>query len=436
MLIPSIDIMGGRAVQLVGGAGAPLDCGDPLEIATRFSRVGPVAVVDLDAALGRGSNRPLVLELVKRHDCVVGGGVRTEDDARALLDSGALRVVIGTAASPDFLARLPRERVMVALDARDGEVLDSGWTRGTGETVEERLRRLAPYAGGFLLTMVESEGSLRGIDLGRCEALAAAARDAGFEGRLVFAGGVTTGAEIAALDRLGADAQVGMALYSGRLGLAEAFAAPLVSERQDGLWPTVVRDERGLSLGLAWSDAESLREALETGAGVYRSRKRGLWRKGASSGNRQVLLRVEADCDRDALAFTVRQEGTGFCHLGTRSCFGTDGGLSLLERTVIGRITAAPEGSYTRRLLEEEGLLAAKLVEEAGELAEAESAERAAEEAADLFYFALVALAAAGGRLSEVERVLDRRARKLTRRPGDAKPAQAGKGAACPAGIH
>ncbi len=186
MLIPSIDIMGGRAVQLVGGAGTPLDCGDPLEVAARFSRVGPVTVIDLDAALGRGSNRSLVLELVKRHDCVVGGGVRTEGDARALLDSGALRVVIGTAASEGFLARLPRERVMVALDARDGEVLDSGWTRGTGETVEERLRRLAPYAGGFLLTMVESEGRLRGIDLGRCGELAAAARRLAREGDLVL----------------------------------------------------------------------------------------------------------------------------------------------------------------------------------------------------------------------------------------------------------
>ncbi|MBP7095917.1 MAG: phosphoribosyl-ATP diphosphatase [Spirochaetia bacterium] len=436
MLIPSIDIMGGRAVQLVGGAGAPLDCGDPLEIAERFSRVGPLAVVDLDAALGRGSNRHLVLELARRHDCAVGGGIRSLEDAVALLDSGALRVVIGTAAGEGFLARLPRERVVVALDARDGEVLDSGWTRGTGETVEERLRRLAPYSGGFLLTMVEREGRMCGIDLGRCGTLVAAARDAGFEGRLVFAGGVATGAEIAALDRLGADAQVGMALYTGKLGLAEAFAAPLVSDRPDGLWPTVVRDERGLSLGLAWSDAESLREALETGAGVYRSRRRGLWRKGESSGDRQVLVRVEADCDRDALAFTVRQEGTGFCHLGTRSCFGGDGGLSLLERTILGRIPAAPAGSYTRRLIEEEGLLAAKLAEEAAELAEAEGAERAAEEAADLFYFALVALAAAGARLSDVERVLDRRARKLTRRPGDAKPAPAGREAACPAGIH
>lgn len=436
MLIPSIDIMGGRAVQLVGGAGAPLDCGDPLEIAERFSRVGPLAVVDLDAALGRGSNRPLVLELARRHDCAVGGGIRSLEDAVALLDSGALRVVIGTAAGEGFLARLPRERVVVALDARDGEVLDSGWTRGTGETVEERLRRLAPYSGGFLLTMVEREGRMGGIDLGRCGTLVAAARDAGFEGRLVFAGGVATGAEIAALDRLGADAQVGMALYTGKLGLAEAFAAPLVSDRPDGLWPTVVRDERGLSLGLAWSDAESLREALETGAGVYRSRRRGLWRKGESSGDRQVLVCVEADCDRDALAFTVRQEGTGFCHLGTRSCFGGDGGLSLLERTILGRIPAAPAGSYTRRLIEEEGLLAAKLAEEAAELAEAEGAERAAEEAADLFYFALVALAAAGARLSDVERVLDRRARKLTRRPGDAKPAPAGREAACPAGIH
>ncbi len=159
---------------------------------------------------------------------------------------------------------------------------------------------------------------MQGIDLAAAEAVVRAAGGA----RVTIAGGVTTAAEVAALDRLGADAQVGMALYTGRLALADAIAAPLTSDRTDGLWPTVVCDERGIALGLAWSSATSLARALETGHGVYHSRRRGLWLKGETSGATQELLRVDLDCDRDALRFVVRQHGPGFCHQGTRELLG------------------------------------------------------------------------------------------------------------------
>jgi phosphoribosyl-ATP pyrophosphohydrolase len=214
-----------------------------------------------------------------------------------------------------------------------------------------------------------------------------------------------------------------MALYSGRLDLADAFAAPLVSDRPDGLWPTVVADEGGACLGLVYSNAESLRVAVHEGRGVYWSRRRGLWRKGESSGDVQELVRVEADCDRDALRFTVRQRGAGFCHRGTRSCWGEDAGLAVLARRLAARAAEAPAGSYTARLLSEPWLLASKLTEEAQELAAADAPGDVAWEAADLIYFTMVAMARAGVSLADVEKELDRRARKVTRRPGDAKTA-------------
>lgn len=158
---------------------------------------------------------------------------------------------------------------------------------------------------------------MQGIDLGRVREVVAAASGV----PVTVAGGVTTAGEVAAIDRLGADAQVGMALYTGRLSLADAIAAPLSSDRPDGLWPTVVVDECGVALGLAYSDLESLREAVRSGRGVYHSRRRGLWVKGESSGAVQDLLRVDLDCDRDALRFTVRQHGGGFCHRGTTTCW-------------------------------------------------------------------------------------------------------------------
>jgi phosphoribosyl-ATP pyrophosphohydrolase len=291
--------------------------------------------------------------------------------------------------------------------------------------------------GHFLITFVEREGRMGGIDLERAKRIVDAAHPA----RVTIAGGITTADEVAALDRMGADAQIGMALYTGKLELATALAAPLHSDRPDGLWPTVVTDEQGVALGLAYSDSESLQQAVNQRRGIYRSRSRGLWVKGKSSGNTQELLRVELDCDRDTLRFTVRQRGSGFCHLDTRTCWGPDRGLSALARLLAQRRIEAPPGSYTKRLFEDPALLRAKLLEEARELAdtlqpdtrdpdtdETDNESRdtlnksaVVHEAADLLYFTLVSLAANDISLSQVDDELDRRALRLGRRPGDAK---------------
>ncbi len=417
MIIPSIDLVAGNAVQLIGGREQALDAGDPLPIAKSFRLAGEIAVVDLDAALGRGSNSELVERLCRVAPCRVGGGIRDLDSALHWLDAGATHIVIGTAATPELLGRLPRERLIVALDARDGEVVVEGWQKGTGRGVVERMAELRGYCAGFLVTFVEREGRLAGTALERVATLVEAADGA----RVTIAGGVTTAEEIAALDRLGADAQVGMALYTGRLELADAIAAPLVCDRSDGLWATVVCDERGVALGLAWSDAESLRAAVGEARGVYHSRSRGLWRKGEDSGATQELLRIDLDCDRDALRFLVRQAEPGFCHAGTRTCWGADDGVGGLARLVAARACEAPGGSYTRRLLEQPALLARKLREEAGELAAAERPADVAWEAADVLYFTACAMARAGVSLEQVEAELDRRSLKLTRRKGDAK---------------
>lgn len=417
MIVPSIDLRHGHAVQLEQGAAQKLDAGDPRPIAERFRLAGEIAVVDLDAALGTGDNGAVIEELCRLAPCRVGGGIRSVDAAKRWFDAGATKVVLGTAATPEILGQLPRDRVVAALDARDGEVVVEGWTKGTGRGIADRMRELRDLAGGFLVTFVEREGKLGGTAWDRIDELLDAAGDA----RLTIAGGVTTAAEIAKLDGLGCDAQVGMALYTHRLSLAEAIAAPLRSDRPDGLWATVVADEAGVALGLAWSDPESLAAAVDQGRGIYHSRTRGLWVKGEHSGATQELLHVGLDCDRDALRFTVRQRGAGFCHADTWSCWGDAPGMGALERLTVDRTTRAPEHSYTRRLLEEPALLGKKLIEEAGELAEASAPGEVAHEAADLLYFTLVAMAKAGVSLADVTAELERRHRKVTRRPGNAK---------------
>ena len=423
MIVPSIDLMDGQAVQLVQGRRKVLEAGDPRPLAERFGRVGEVAVVDLDAALGRGSNAAVIEELCAIAPCRVGGGIRDRDGAVEWLERGAVKVVLGTAAVPEVLEGLPRHRVVAALDAWKGEVVVNGWTERTGRTVYDGMRELRGLAGGFLVTFVEGEGREAGFPRDRIAPLVEAAGTS----RLTVAGGITTAEEIAWLDRAGADAQVGMALYRGTLGLAEAFTAPLRSERQDGLWPTVVTDDRAGALGLVWSSRESVRTAIDEGRGVYHSRSRGLWRKGAASGATQALIRIAPDCDRDALRFTVAQEGGGFCHTGEWTCFGPARGLRKLEQTVKSRRAEAVPGSLTSRLLEDGALLRGKLLEEAGELGEAAGAGRVVEEAADLMYFLTVALERAGMSLADVERELDRRSLRVKRRVAS-EPKGAGRG--------
>ncbi len=417
MIIPSIDLQGGSTVQLVGGEKKALDAGDPRPIATKFGRVGEIAVVDLDAALGTGSNAALIRDLLPLARCRVGGGIRDVKTAIEWLDAGAVQVVLGTAAKPEILSELPKERVIAALDAKHGEVVTHGWVQGTGRGIAERMLELRDYVGGFLVTFVEREGRMQGTNMGEVAELVKAAGKA----RLTIAGGVTTPEDVAELHRIGADAQVGMALYTGRFDLADATAALLKSDRPDGLWPTVVVDELGTALGLAYSDKESLKTALERGVGAYHSRKRGLWVKGESSGATQALVGVDVDCDADALRFTVRQAPPGYCHLETATCWGDTTGIDATAKLVAQRLKDAPAGSYTKRLFDEPELLAAKLTEEAGELSAARTADEVAHEAADVLYFTLVAMARHGVSLADVARVLDKRALKVTRRPGNKK---------------
>jgi phosphoribosyl-ATP pyrophosphohydrolase/phosphoribosyl-AMP cyclohydrolase len=414
MIVPSIDIMGGRAVQLRRGKEVVLDGGDPIERLEEFSVAGEVAVVDLDAALGQGSNAALIRDLVRRAPCRVGGGIRDLDSARRWLDAGAVQIMIGTAATPEFCGALPRERVIAAVDATRGAVVVDGWRKKTGIPVLERVGALAPVVGGFLFTQVEKEGEMGGYD---SAAVAAVVRAAG-GARVTAAGGITTANEVAELDRIGADAQVGMALYTGRLSLGDAVAAPLAEPLPGDVWPTVVCDEAGRTLGLVWSTRESVARAVTERRGIYWSRsRRSLWVKGETSGNTQQLLRLDLDCDRDALRFTVRQVGAGFCHLSRRSCWQSEFDMADLERTLIDRIARPAAGSGTAQLLADPRLLAAKLREEADELARAASSGDVVRETADVFDMALVALARGGGTLADVRAELARRHGAVSRRP-------------------
>jgi phosphoribosylformimino-5-aminoimidazole carboxamide ribotide isomerase len=226
MIIPCIDLMDGLVVQLVQGREKALEGGSPQEMLERFAAFPEIQVIDLDAALGRGSNDAIVEFLAARAVTRVGGGVRSAERARALVECGARKVIVGTAAfsstgvNAAFLEALAtaigRDRLLVALDSKDGCIVVKGWRESTALAAEQVLGLLEPYCSGFLCTYVDKEGMLQGTDLAWFRRLRASTNL-----EITAAGGITTLDEIRELTSLGIHAALGMAIYTGRLNLAD-----------------------------------------------------------------------------------------------------------------------------------------------------------------------------------------------------------------------
>jgi phosphoribosylformimino-5-aminoimidazole carboxamide ribotide isomerase len=220
VILPCIDLMDGKVVQLVQGRDKALEGDAPLEMLRRFAAFPEIQVIDLNAAMGTGENSALVELLAARAKCRIGGGVRTADRARRLIDQGAHRIVVGTAAfTPvieDIAAAVGPERILVALDSKYGKIVIKGWQEATNFTAEEVIGRLEPYCGGFLCTYVDKEGMMQGTDLDWFRRLRAATRH-----EITAAGGITTMEEIRALQAMNIHVALGMAIYTGRLDLSE-----------------------------------------------------------------------------------------------------------------------------------------------------------------------------------------------------------------------
>jgi phosphoribosylformimino-5-aminoimidazole carboxamide ribotide isomerase len=221
VIIPCIDLMDGKVVQLVQGREKALEGGSPLEMLEKFRAFPQIQVIDLDAAMARGSNDALVELVASRAVARVGGGVRSADRGRALIQQGAYRVIVGTAAfDREKLAEIAdaigTERLIIALDSKAGKVVTHGWQEATDFSAEEVLHNLEPYCSGFLCTYVDKEGMLEGTDLDWFRRLRAATKH-----ELTAAGGITSIEEIEELHKLGIHAALGMAIYTGRLNLAE-----------------------------------------------------------------------------------------------------------------------------------------------------------------------------------------------------------------------
>ncbi len=222
MLIPSIDLMGGKIVQLVQGEKKALEFENFAEWVERFAHYPLVQLIDLDAAMGRGENRALLTEFCGKLPCQVGGGIRSAEIARRVFKDGARRVILGSSLIKDggvdsqfasaLCDELGAERLVMAIDSRHGKVAIHGWKTVTSIAPAEMMHALEPYCSAFLYTHIDTEGLLRGIPVDVIRELRSLTSR-----RLIAGGGIRSQQEIDELDAMGVDAVVGMAIYSGIL---------------------------------------------------------------------------------------------------------------------------------------------------------------------------------------------------------------------------
>jgi phosphoribosylformimino-5-aminoimidazole carboxamide ribotide isomerase len=222
VLIPSIDLMGGKIVQLIQGERKALEFSDFDAWIERFAGYPMVQLIDLDAAIGTGSNRDLLARFTSRLPCQVGGGIRSVAAAQEVLAAGARKIIVGSAlvrgkeVNTAFAAELAQavraDRVIAALDSRGGKVAVRGWRELADVTPVTMLREVEPYCGGFLYTHIETEGLMQGIPLDVVRELRRATSR-----QLIVAGGICSQEEVDVLDAMRVDAVVGMAIYTGRM---------------------------------------------------------------------------------------------------------------------------------------------------------------------------------------------------------------------------
>ncbi|MGN0749806.1 MAG: bifunctional phosphoribosyl-AMP cyclohydrolase/phosphoribosyl-ATP diphosphatase HisIE [Treponema sp.] len=427
MVISSIDLKNGHVVQLKNGKELVLQRDDADALIAQFDMFGEVAVIDLDAALGnidaKGNteNTHLLKSLLHRGNVRTGGGIRSVKRAKELISLGAEKVIIGSAAwksnpvagesvlNEEFLnelaAAIGKDRIIISVDAINGKIAVKGWTETVDIPLVEGAKQAEKFCSELLFTCVEKEGCMQGTNMDYVRALREAVKC-----RVVVAGGVSSVQEIKELEKLHCDVQLGMALYTGKVDLKEAFVECLDFEKSP-LIPVIAQSVNGEVLMQGFANAEAVRKSFDCGRLTFWSRSRNeLWTKGDTSGNVLQVVKMRADCDRDCVLATVLPTGPA-CHTGSWTCFSSavdeKSSMGRLYNVIADRFANPKPGSYTATL--DNKRVREKVEEEAEELCEAEGKEEVIWEAADLLYFVNVLMYKEGVSWKDVYDELDRR---------------------------
>ena len=403
MLIPSIDLLNGKAVQLQQGQAEKkiIEKDDVFALLEEFSLYGEVAIIDLNAAIGTGNNQALIEQMLRKTPCRVGGGIRDLKTAKAYLAAGATKIILGTSATADFVKKLPKGSLVFAIDAKGDYLTTHGWKKTQELKVVDIIPELAKNCGEFLYTQVQNEGMMGGIDKQRITQVIKASPIS-----VTVAGGISSYNDLQWINNLGANSQIGMAIYSGKMSLDKAFMS-LVDFKKMDLIPTITQDAKtGKVLMMAYSSKVSLQMALSQRTGTYFSRSREeLWTKGLTSGSTQKLVHIDVDCDGDTILFQVEQGGNA-CHFERYSCFASQTknySLDYLDEIFENRINEDNENpSFTQQLFADNNLQIEKLEEECQELIEATDHNHVRWEAADLLFFTLVMAKSKGVSIKEI----------------------------------
>lgn len=391
MLIPSIDLMSNQAVQLEQGQKKIIARDDVLALTKKFALLSDIAVIDLDAALNQGNNHQLIAQILQITSARVGGGIRTVEKAKELIDLGAAKVIIGSSVFQNkninkelltqLIAAIGRDKISIALDSINEEIVVDGWRQKTGLNLFETLPQLEDFCGEFLITCVEKEGLMQGTNLALYQRLRKLTPC-----KITAAGGISSLEEIQTLSKSEINVQLGMSLYTGKISLEDAFIATLRFDK--GLIPTITIDEFGQVLMLAYMNIESLQQTLQKSQMHYYSRSRQeIWHKGSTSGSYQYLTKIRPDCDGDTLLAVVRQQKKA-CHQDSYSCFDQQNfTLKHLEKVIQQRLASGDQRSYTASLTKKR--VREKIIEESQELVAAKNTEEIIWEAADVLYHLL-----------------------------------------------
>ncbi len=218
MIIPSIDIMDGKVVQLRQGIDKVYENSDIDKLIENYQIFPEINVIDLDSAMGKGCNKELIKRICKKIDCNVGGGIRNTQIAQEYIDAGAKSIIVGTKANKEFLSQLPKEKVIVALDVKQGKIAVKGWQELEEENIYEKLVELEPYCKKYLVTNVDVEGLNSGTNLNFFESLVGKTKN-----DIMVAGGITTIDEIKYIHKLGLNQVLGMAITSGKLNIIDCY---------------------------------------------------------------------------------------------------------------------------------------------------------------------------------------------------------------------
>lgn len=408
MIIPAIELRGGKVVTVQADESCRIHEDDPVELARALYRLGELVVIDLDAAQDIGDNLDLIRQICRVAECRVGGGIRDERRGDLLLRAGAKQLLVGTGADEELLARFPRKKVLVVMDIQDGRVVRRSRSEETDIDPVDLAIRLREHCAGFVYTLVGHRVRMERPELQRFEQLKSALPGH----RLTAAGGFSTVEDLRELDRMGLDGQVTYGHSPCGTDLAEAFVSVLDTEKSSGLLPVVVQDTTGQVLALMHANPEAVLMSVQTGMATYWSAGQGkIFTKGQSSGNTHDVITVRPDCTRGALLFTVKPTGPS-CHLGRYSCFDDMSyNLHRIEQLMQDRKSAEDSRkSYTQLMLADRQAIKERILEEAASLAKAGSGDEVLWETADLLYFVLLNLVHEDLSLDDVNRELRGRA--------------------------